>query len=47
MSFEDPMSSEIMINSNNMLSKDEKKKEKVLRRFLGTSNTVMKNRIYK
>ena len=41
MSPEDLMSSEVLISHINMLSKVEKKKEKFLRRFHGTSNTVI------
>ena len=36
-----PMSSEVLISFNNLLSTAEKEKEKKLRRFLDTSNNII------
>ena len=46
MSFQDSMNAEVLISSNNILSKVEKEKKKDLWKFLGTSYTVFsQNRI--
>ena len=40
MSFEDPVSSEVLKNSNNVLPKAENENEKEIQRFLSTNNNV-------
>ena len=46
MNFEDQTDPEVLISSNNVLSKAEKEKEKELQRFHDTSNTFTHKIVY-